>query len=85
MLDRPGLTASEVDSLCKELVKIAEDRNVSAHNPVVIAAKPHPPKIVNLTGSKPKEFMEADLEALHKRKSAALGRLMGLIQKTTSP
>src|SRR5262245_19738010 len=53
MLDRPGLTASEVKSFCKNLEKIAEDRNVIAHNPVVVFAKPHPPKIVDLARSKP--------------------------------
>jgi hypothetical protein len=79
MLDRPGLTASEVKSLCKELVKISEDRNVIAHNPVTISAKPHGPKIVD--ASKRKEFKEADLEALHTRARRTLGNLIGLIHK----
>ena len=38
MLDQPELTAPEVNSLCNELEKIAKDRNVIAHNPVVISA-----------------------------------------------
>lgn len=77
MLDRPGLTTSEVDSLCKELVKIAEHRNVVAHNPVTVSAER--PKIVDV--SKRKEFREADLAALHTRTRLALGNLIGLIHK----
>jgi hypothetical protein len=88
MLTRPELAAPEVKSLCKELVKIAEARNVVAHNPVVIGAKPQPPKILDFAhsrdSSRPKEFKKADLEALHKRTSRALGSFMGLMSKTAS-
>ena len=88
MLDRPELTAPEVKSLCNDLEKIAKDRNVIAHNPVVISAEPHGPKILDFVHShdvsEPKEFTEADLEALHKRTTDALGNLVGLIHKITS-
>jgi hypothetical protein len=81
MLDRPELTASEVKSLCKEFEKIAEDRNVIAHSPVVIGAPPQPPIIISRDPFKPKEFMAADLEAFVKRTRHALGKLHGWIRK----
>lgn len=87
MLDQPELTAPEVNSLCNELEKIAKDRNVIAHNPVVISAPPVGPKIVDFHSrdvSQPREFTEADLEAFHKRASDALGTLVGLKITITS-
>jgi hypothetical protein len=80
MLDRPELKAPEVKSLCKELKKIAEERNLIAHSPVVVGAKPQPPKI----RAEPKDITEADLEAFLKRTSRALGNLFGLLAKITS-
>jgi hypothetical protein len=77
MLAGPGLTASEVNSFCKELVEIAQQRHVVAHNPVTISTEQ--PKIVDV--SRRKEFKEADLEALHTRARHALSNLIRLIQK----
>jgi hypothetical protein len=82
MLAQPDLTAPEVKSLCNELEKIAEDRNVIAHSPIHISAEPGGPKIVSRDDSK--EFREADLEAFHKRTMDALGKFVGMIAKTTS-
>jgi hypothetical protein len=86
MLDQPELTAPEVNSLCDELEKIAKDRNLIAHNPVVISAQPDGPKIVDLRSgvSQPKEFAEAELEAFHKRIWDAITDLLRLKRKITS-
>jgi hypothetical protein len=81
MLDRPELTAAEVKSLCKDLEKIAEDRNVIAHNPVAISAEWGGPKILGPDDSE--EFSEADLEAFHKRTTDALGKLIAMMSKPT--
>jgi hypothetical protein len=83
MLDEPKLKAAEVKSLCKDLVIIAEDRNVIAHNPVVTSAKgSYIVNLVNPGRSKTKKFTEDELEVLHKRARATLGKLIDLVQKS---
>ena len=88
MLDRSELTGPEVKSLCSDLEKIAEDRNVVAHNPVFLSADLHDSKILDLANSadvfsEAKEFTDADIEALRKRTSDALEKLFDLTQKIT--
>ena len=84
MLDQPELTTPEVKSLCKELKKIAEDRNVIAHNPVTISAPPVGPKIIDHSRDVSQEFTEVDLEAFYKRASDAIETLWDLKRKITS-
>jgi|SRR5262245_7778185 len=80
ILNEPELKDSEVRSqlVCNDLEKIAKERNIIAHNPVVVAAPPTNPRIINLRSDSPnpKEYTEADLEAFHQRIWEAITTLL---------
>jgi hypothetical protein len=77
--ERTTLRREDVDLLCDELSKIAENRNVVAHNPIatddkdrswcilVVRHKFDPPEVEKVT--------EADLQLLLKRVGEAMNRL----------
>lgn len=54
MFEESELKRSEVQFLYKKLIEIAEERNIIAHNPVVVSAPPTGPKIIDLRTDKPK-------------------------------
>ena len=84
--DRTKLSREDVDSLCDEFSKIAQDRNVIAHNPIVSDDEKGPAILVVRHKFDPPQYekvTEPELQHLLMRVHAAVNRFAQLVPEST--